>query len=74
MEKVKVIASNNKIIDCEVTTPKRFSDCNNSSIRIQMIKGEFQFIPRGNNFMNSLTSLTIEELQAIIEKLKALNS
>ena len=73
MEKLKITEQDGKRIDFEIETPERFVDFEKATGRIEMKNGEFQFIPRGNNIFSE-TSLTIEELQAIITKLRELNS
>jgi len=72
MEKLKIIEQDGKRIDIVIECPKRFSHLKNATGRIERIDGEFQFIPRGNNLFAG-TRLSIDELSAIINKLKELN-
>lgn len=74
MEKLKVIEQDGKTIDFEVEAPSRFGGrFPNATGRIMKVNGEFQFVPRGNNFLGGV-KLTVEELEAIIGKLRELNS
>ena len=74
MEKLKLIECNGKKYDFIVELPKR---CRYPEIpikvRIEKKFGEFRYIPRTHTFCSG-ASLTIDELQAIVNKLKELNS
>ncbi len=74
MDKLKLIECNGRKYDFEVELPNR---CRYpeipAKVRIKRINGEFKYVPREHTFWNG-TSLTFDELQAIIDKLKELNS
>ena len=74
MKKLRIFEEDGKEIDFVIECPKRFEQISvNASGRIRKINGEFQFVPRGNNWLKG-TRLCVEELEAIITKLKELNS
>ena len=71
-EKLKLIDISEDKKDFEITLPKRFNEDEQTIVRFENRLGEWMYIPRKYTFGRNYR-LCIEEVQAILSKLKELN-
>jgi len=73
MVKLKILRKEKQKLDYKLELPERFSDDIRLDIRIEFIRGEYQYKPRVHNLLSN-PRLCIEELEAVTEELKKLNN